>query len=114
MVSNWSLFESKSPQASRTLLSIRTGLNNAVVWMVTIRPPISNFPASFPSFGRSFQVLQITIGITATLMFDSFLSSLFVFSLSLIFSQWSARMAKISFFINYTHFALVFYIRLSD
>ena len=32
---------SKSPQISRTLLSILVGLNNVVVWMVSTRPFIS-------------------------------------------------------------------------
>ena len=41
MVFHWSLSNSKSPQVSRTLLSIPAVLNNAVVWMVTTRPPTS-------------------------------------------------------------------------
>ena len=34
--------DSKSLKVSRTLLSIRTNLNNAVVWMILTLPPISN------------------------------------------------------------------------
>ena len=41
MVFQWSLSDSKSPQVSRTLLSILAVLNNAVVWMVSTRPPTS-------------------------------------------------------------------------
>ena len=41
MVFHWSLSDSKSPQVSRTLLSILAVLNNAVVWMVSTRPLIS-------------------------------------------------------------------------
>ena len=37
MVFHWSLSDSKSPQVSRTLLSILTVLNNAVVWLVSTR-----------------------------------------------------------------------------
>ena len=37
-----SLRESKSPLVFRILLNILPDLNNAVVWMVSIRPPISN------------------------------------------------------------------------
>ena len=37
MVSHWSLSDLKSPQVSRTLLSILTDLNNAVGWMVSTR-----------------------------------------------------------------------------
>ena len=42
MVFHWSLSDSKSPHVSRTLLSILTDLNNAVVWIVSTRPFISN------------------------------------------------------------------------
>ena len=42
MVFHWSLSESKSPQVSRTLLSILTVLNNVIVWMVSTRLPTSN------------------------------------------------------------------------
>ena len=41
MVFHWSLSDSKSPQVSRTLLSILAVLNNAVVWMVSTRLPTS-------------------------------------------------------------------------
>ena len=43
MVFLWSLSDSKSPQVSGTLLNILVDLNNAVVSMVSICPPISNF-----------------------------------------------------------------------
>ena len=46
IVFHWSLSDSKSPQVSRTLLSIRADLNDAVVWMVSILPLISK------TFGR--------------------------------------------------------------
>ena len=41
MVSHWSLSDSKSAQISRTLLRILADLNDGVVWIVSIRPPIS-------------------------------------------------------------------------
>ena len=41
MVFHWSLGDSKSPQISRTLLSILADLNNAIVWMVFTCPLIS-------------------------------------------------------------------------
>ena len=40
MVSHKSLSDNKSPQVSKTLLSILPDLNNAVVWMVSARPPV--------------------------------------------------------------------------
>ena len=41
MVFHWSLSDSKSPQVSRTLLSILAVFNNAVVGMVSTRSPTS-------------------------------------------------------------------------
>ena len=41
MVFHCSLSDSKSPQISRTLLSILADLNNVVIWMVSTRPLIS-------------------------------------------------------------------------
>ena len=47
MVFHWSLSDNKSPQVSRTLLSILAVLNNAVVWMVSTRPPTSKSSSPF-------------------------------------------------------------------
>ena len=47
MVFHWSLSDNKSPQVSRTLLSILAILNNAVVWMVSTRPPTSKSSSPF-------------------------------------------------------------------
>ena len=47
MVFHWSLSNSKSPQVSRTLLSILAVLNNAVVWMVSIHPLTSKSSSPF-------------------------------------------------------------------
>ena len=47
MVFYWSLSDSKSPQLSWTLLSILAEFNNAVVWMVSSHPLISQ--SSSPS-----------------------------------------------------------------
>ena len=47
MVFHWSLRDSKSPQVSRTLLSILSDLINAVVWMVFTRPPTSKSSRPF-------------------------------------------------------------------
>ena len=41
MVFHWSLSDRKSPQVSRTLLSILAIFNNVVVWMVSTGPPTS-------------------------------------------------------------------------
>ena len=47
MVFHWSLSDSKSPQVSRTLLSILAVLNNVVVWMVSTYPPTSKSSSPF-------------------------------------------------------------------
>ena len=72
MVFNWRLSDSKSPQVSRTLLSILFFLNDAVVWMGSTRPPTSK--SSSPFNNPLVIVLKepITIGITVTFMFHSF------------------------------------------
>ena len=63
MAFHWSLSDSKSPQVSRTFLSILVVLNNAVVWMVSTRPPtsLSSSPFSNPLF--TVPKAPITIGI---------------------------------------------------
>ena len=62
----------KSPEVSRTLLSILTDLNSAVVWMVPTHPHISN--SSSPCTNPLVTILSapITIGITVTSKFHSF------------------------------------------
>ena len=42
-----SLSDNKPPQVSMTLFSILTVLKNAVVWMFSIRPPISKYSSPF-------------------------------------------------------------------
>ena len=100
MVFHWSLRDNKSPQVSRTLLSILADLNNVVIWRILARPSISN---SFSSFTKPLGIVPsapITIGITVTLMFHSFFGSLVrskylcLFLFSLIFTLWLTGMAK--------------------
>ena len=80
------LSDSKSPQISRTLLSILADLNNAVVWMVSTCPLISKSSCSTP----------LIIGRT----FISLLHSFFQFSkmvqvvISLFLFLWSVGTAK--------------------
>ena len=47
MVFNGSLSDSKSPQVSRTLLSILVDFNNAALWMISTSALISNFSSLF-------------------------------------------------------------------
>ena len=100
MVFHCSLSDSKSPQVSRTLLSILAVLKNAVVWMVSTRPPTSK---SFSPFSNPLVTVPnapITIGTIVPCMFHSFFNSLArstylsFFSYSFSFILWSAGTAK--------------------
>ena len=76
MVFNWSLSDSKSPQGSRTLLSILAVLNNVVVWMVSTLSPTFKSSSPFNNPLVTVPKLPIIIGIVITFMFHSFFNSL--------------------------------------
>ena len=86
MVFLWSLSDCKSPQVSRTLLSILADLNNSVVWTVSSRPVI--YKSSGPCTNHLVTVPRapITIGIIVTFMFHFFLFSSKVEVLILLFA----------------------------
>ena len=100
MVFHWSLSDNKSPQVSKTFLSIPADLSNAVVWLVSARPVISK--SSTPRTNPLMIVPRAPIAksITITFMFCSFFNSLArsrylsFFSLSLNFCLWSAGTEK--------------------
>ena len=100
MVFHWSLSDSRSPHVSRTLLSILAVLNNAVVWMVSTRPPNSKSSSPFSNLLVTVPNAPITIGIIVTCMFHSFFNSLArsrylsLFSHFFNFILWSAGTAK--------------------
>ena len=100
MVFHWSLSDSKCPQVSRTLLSILAVFNNAVVWMVSTRPPTSKSSRPFNNHLITEPKAPITIGTIVTFMFHSFFYSLArsrylsLFSHSFSFTLWSAGTAK--------------------
>ena len=48
MVFHWILSDSKSPQVSKTFLTILADLSNVVVWMVS--PPSSDFDFFLPPY----------------------------------------------------------------
>ena len=95
-VFQWSLSDSKSPQVSRTLLSILADLNNAVVWIVSTRLVISKSSSLCTNPFVTVSRAPITVGIAVTFMFHSFFNSLarsrylFLFSLSFNFTLYSA------------------------
>ena len=76
MVFHWSLSDSKSPQVPWTRLRILAVLSNAVVWIVSTRPPT---PKSSRPFNNPLVIVPkapITIGTIVTFMFHSFFNSL--------------------------------------
>ena len=76
MVFHWSLSHRKSPQVSRTLLSILVYHNNPVVGMIStiLYFQVSSCPCNNPLV--SVLTILITFGITVTFMFHRFFSSL--------------------------------------
>ena len=100
MVLHWGLSNSKSPQISRTRLRILAVLSNAVVWIVSTRPPISKSSRPFNNPLVIMPNAPITIGTIVTFMFHSFFNSLArsrylsFFSLSFRIIPWSAGTAK--------------------
>ena len=119
MVFHWSLSDSKSPRISRTLLSIVDVLNNAVVWMISTRPPTSKSSRPFNSSLVTAPKAPITIGIIVTFMFHSFFNSLArsrylsFFSHSFSFIQWSDNFASSLFLLIIIRHGLMAEIRRS-
>ena len=100
MVFHWSLSDSKSPQVSRTLLSILAVPNNVVAGMVSTRPLTSKSSSPFSNPLVTVPKAPIPIGIIVTCMFRSFFNSLAssrylsFFSHSFSFILWSAGTVK--------------------
>ena len=100
MVFHWNLSDSKSSQVSRSRHRILAVFSNAVVWIVSTRPPT---PKSSRPFNNPLVIVRnapITIGTIVTYMFHSFFNSLArsrylsFFLLSIRFILWSAGTAK--------------------
>ena len=85
---------------SRTLLSIQADFNNALVWMVSIRPLIFDSSTLLSKLLETIQSAPITIYITVGFMSHNFLcflersKYLSLFSLTLIFTLRSTGSAK--------------------
>ena len=122
MVFHRSLSDKKSPQVSRTLLSILAVLNNAVVWMVSTRPPTSKSSSPFSNPLVTVPKAPITIGIIVTCMLHSFFfqfpSKVEVLILLFTFFQFYSVVSRDSksdnFTILFIFLGLVFRPRLGD
>ena len=109
MVFQWSLSDSKSPQGSRTLLSILAVLNNVEVWMVSTRPPASSH---FNNPLVTAPKAPITIAIIVTFTFHNFFRSLArsrYLSLSFSFILWLAGTVK-SIILHILFFFFFFFV----
>ena len=73
MVSHWSLSVNKFPQVSRTFPSILANLDNTGVWTVSTHPLISMSLAPLQIPLGIVPSAQITIAITVTFIFQSFI-----------------------------------------
>ena len=99
-----SLSGSKSPEVSRTRLRILAVLSNAVVWIVSTRPPTSKSSRPLNNPLVIVPNAPITIGTIVTFMFHSLFNSLArsrylsFFSLSFRFILCSAGTAKLTIF----------------
>ena len=99
---HWSLSDSKSSQVSRTRLRILAVLSNAVIWIVSTRPPTSKSSRPFNNPLVIVPKAKITIVTIVTFMIHSFFNSLArskylsFFLHSFRFILWSARTAKLT------------------
>ena len=103
MFFQWSLSDSKSSQVSRTLLSILADFNNAVVWIVSIRPVIFKSSSCYTNPLVSVLRAPITISIIVTFMFlfNSLTRSRYLsFFSHFDFSQWSGWDSKVDNFAS--------------
>ena len=113
MVFHWRLSDSKSPQVSRTLLSILAVFNNAVVWMVSTWPPTSKSSRPFNNPLFTVPKAPITIVIIVTFIFHSFFNSLAMSRYLSLFSNsfscilWSAGTAKSTILQIFFFFLLI-------
>ena len=123
MVFHWSLSDSRSPQISRTLLSILAVFNNVVVWMVTTRPPTSKSYSPFSNPLVTVPNAPIIIGIIVACMFHRFFlfpskaeASFFSHSFSFILllaGTTNSIISQVPFFC-WLLLSLVFWPRLGD
>ena len=120
MVFHWGLSDSKSPQVSRTLLSILAVLNNAVIWMVSTRPPTSKSPSPFSYCSQRTNYNWYNCHLHVPRFFNSLARLMYLsfFTHSFSFILWSAETAKSTIlqvlFFCWLLLSLVFWSRLGD
>ena len=117
MVFHWSLSDSKSPQVSRTLLSVLAVVNRALVWMVYTLSPAFKSSSPFNNPLDAVPKAPITIGKIFTVMFHSFFQFpskveilILLFTLFQIYSVVS-QVSKVDNFASSLFFLLLIIIR---
>ena len=120
MVLHWSLSDSKSPRVPRTRNRILAVLSNAVVWIVSTRPPISMSSRPFNNPLVVVPNAPITIGTILTFMFHSFFQFsskvevlIFLITYLQIYSV-VRRESKVDNFTNFLFFFFVDYYKVSS
>ena len=118
MVFYWSLSHNKSPQVSWTLFGILAVLNNAIVWILSTRPPTSKSSNPLNDPLVTVPKAPITIGIIVTFMFHIFFNSLargtypsFHFPSVLLWSAGTAKstILQVLFFLFFFFFFFYYY-----
>ena len=109
MVFHRSLSDSKSPRVFRTLLSILSVLSNAVIWLVSIRPPTSKSSRPFYNPWVIELKAPTTIGTIVTFMLQlEVLILLFTFFQFYSVVSWDS---KVDNFANSLFFVIILLIR---
>ena len=113
MVSHWSLRDSKSPQVSRTLLSILDNLDNAVVWIVSTGSLISK------SFSPFINPQLVSQSLSCSIFFFCSQASTYLSFCFLLFSLGGLLGRQIPLFRRFSFFCwlsldLVFWLRWGD
>ena len=124
MVFHWSLSDNKSPQVSRTLLSILADLNNAVVWIVSACLVISKSSSLYTNPSVSVPRAPVTIDIIVTFKFRSFffqfhshvklLIPLFALFQFYPWIRWDSKVHNFLFFLYFFFFFFFFLIIISS
>ena len=97
VVFHWNLSVSKSLQVSRTLPSILTNFNKAVVWIVSILHLISSSSSLFSKPLKSFQVHQLQlVSLSLSCSLDFFSSLVWSKDLSIFSFDYFHTVARIS------------------
>ena len=122
MVFHRSLRDNKSPQVSRTLLSVLADLSNAVVWMVSTRPVIFKFFSLLPIFWWLYREHQLQLVwpslSNSTVFLNSIVRSRYLSFFSLFFQFYlvvsrdiKVHNSSFSFFVPYYYLFVWLWLR---